>query len=117
MTDLPKVLELAKRPNAVIKVSGACTLSREPYPFPEFLGVNRDCPALQRFRLGAGKIRRAGDCHTEEALRSAIGTSPASGEVRLLVANGGQSGQRLRSPIRWQMTHDGHEKAKVGIAG
>ncbi len=39
----------------------------------EFLGVNRDCPALQRFRLGAGKIRRAGDCHTEEALRSAIG--------------------------------------------
>src|SRR5215218_2940315 len=34
--DLPKVLELAKRPNAVIKVSGACTLSREPYPFQIF---------------------------------------------------------------------------------
>jgi L-fuconolactonase len=33
--DLPKVLELAKRQNAVIKVSGACTLSREPYPFPD----------------------------------------------------------------------------------
>jgi predicted TIM-barrel fold metal-dependent hydrolase len=33
--DLPKVLALAKRPNAVIKVSGACTLSREPYPFPD----------------------------------------------------------------------------------
>jgi predicted TIM-barrel fold metal-dependent hydrolase len=31
--DLPKVLELAKRPNAVIKVSGACTLSKEPYPY------------------------------------------------------------------------------------
>jgi len=29
------VLELAKRRNAVIKVSGACTLSREPYPFPD----------------------------------------------------------------------------------
>jgi predicted TIM-barrel fold metal-dependent hydrolase len=28
--DLPKVLELAKRKNAVIKVSGACTLSKEP---------------------------------------------------------------------------------------
>ena len=26
--DLPKVLELAKRKNAVIKVTGACTLSR-----------------------------------------------------------------------------------------
>ena len=33
--DLPKVLDLAKRQNAVIKVSGACTLSREPYPFPD----------------------------------------------------------------------------------
>src|SRR5262249_24813444 len=31
--DLPKVLDLAKRKNAVIKASGACTLSREPYPF------------------------------------------------------------------------------------
>src|SRR6476660_4132006 len=33
--NLPKVLDLAKRPNVVIKVSGACTLSREPYPFPD----------------------------------------------------------------------------------
>ena len=33
--DLPKVLALAKRPNVVIKVSGACTLSHEPYPYPD----------------------------------------------------------------------------------
>jgi predicted TIM-barrel fold metal-dependent hydrolase len=33
--DLPKIVELAKRKNAVIKVSGACTLSKEPYPFPD----------------------------------------------------------------------------------
>jgi predicted TIM-barrel fold metal-dependent hydrolase len=33
--DLPKVLDLAKRENAVIKVSGACTLSHEPYPFAD----------------------------------------------------------------------------------
>ncbi|MGZ5744330.1 MAG: amidohydrolase family protein, partial [Burkholderiales bacterium] len=33
--DLPKLLDLAKRPNAVVKVSGACTLSREPYPFAD----------------------------------------------------------------------------------
>src|ERR1700693_6037720 len=33
--DLPKELELAKRQNAVIKISGACTLSKEPYPFPD----------------------------------------------------------------------------------
>lgn len=34
-SELPKVLDLAKRPNVAIKVSGACTLSREPYPFPD----------------------------------------------------------------------------------
>src|ERR1700747_3460286 len=28
-------LDLAKRKNVVIKVSGACTLSREPYPFAD----------------------------------------------------------------------------------
>ncbi|MBN8988152.1 MAG: amidohydrolase [Rhizobiales bacterium] len=33
--ELTKVLALAKRKNAVIKVSGACTLSKEPYPFPD----------------------------------------------------------------------------------
>lgn len=31
--DLPKLLDLAKRPNVVVKVSGACTLSKERYPF------------------------------------------------------------------------------------
>ncbi len=33
--DLPTVLELAKRPNVVIKVSGACTLSKAGYPYPD----------------------------------------------------------------------------------
>ncbi|MFT5447038.1 MAG: L-fuconolactonase [Gammaproteobacteria bacterium] len=33
--DLPKVVDLAKRQNAVIKVSGACTLSKDPFPFAD----------------------------------------------------------------------------------
>ena len=33
--ELELVLDLAKRPNEVIKVSGACTLSQQPYPFPD----------------------------------------------------------------------------------
>jgi predicted TIM-barrel fold metal-dependent hydrolase len=33
--DLPKVLDLARRRNVLIKISGACTLSREPYPYPD----------------------------------------------------------------------------------
>jgi len=31
--ELPKVLELAACPNVSIKISGACTLSREPFPY------------------------------------------------------------------------------------
>jgi L-fuconolactonase len=33
--NLPKVLKLAERGNVVIKVSGVCTLSRQPYPFED----------------------------------------------------------------------------------
>jgi len=33
--DLPKVLDLAKRPNVVIKVSGACTMSMQPFPYDD----------------------------------------------------------------------------------
>ncbi|HEX4408267.1 MAG TPA: amidohydrolase family protein [Xanthobacteraceae bacterium] len=31
--DLPQVLTLAKLPHVAIKISGACTLSREPFPY------------------------------------------------------------------------------------
>ncbi len=31
--DLPKVLDLARRPNVSLKVSGACTMSREAFPY------------------------------------------------------------------------------------
>ena len=30
---MPKVLALAAHPNVIIKISGACTLSHEPYPY------------------------------------------------------------------------------------
>ena len=33
--DLPKVLELGRQPNVSIKITGACTLSREAYPFKD----------------------------------------------------------------------------------
>ena len=33
--DLPKVLDLARRKNVVIKISGACTLSKQPYPYDD----------------------------------------------------------------------------------
>lgn len=33
--DLPKLLALAELPNVTVKISGACTLSREAYPFKD----------------------------------------------------------------------------------
>ena len=33
--ELPKVLELARLENVTMKITGACTLSREPYPFAD----------------------------------------------------------------------------------
>ena len=33
--DLPKVLALAARDNIAIKISGACTLSHEPFPYKD----------------------------------------------------------------------------------
>ena len=62
--DLPKVLDLARRPNAVIKVSGACTLSREPYPFPDIwdpLARVFDAWGFERCLWGTGldaRVRR-----------------------------------------------------------
>jgi L-fuconolactonase len=33
--DLPKVLALAHHDNVAIKITGACTLSRQPFPYPD----------------------------------------------------------------------------------
>ena len=33
--DLPNLLALAEHENVVVKISGACTLAREPYPYPD----------------------------------------------------------------------------------
>ena len=33
--DLPKLLALAQYPNVAVKVSGACTLAHQPFPYPD----------------------------------------------------------------------------------
>ena len=33
--DLPNVLKLAQQPNIMLKISGACTLSHQPYPYDD----------------------------------------------------------------------------------
>ena len=57
--DLPKVLDLARRPNVVIKVSGACTLSRQPHPFPDIWDPLKrifDAWGFERCQIGRAHV-------------------------------------------------------------
>lgn len=78
---LPKVLELAKRPNAVIKVSGACTLAREPYPFPDIWDPLKrifDAWGFERCLWGTDWTRAFAVVNYEQAVRPFLETSRLS---------------------------------------
>jgi predicted TIM-barrel fold metal-dependent hydrolase len=58
--DLPRVLALAARPNVAIKISGAGTLSHEPFPYPDLwdpLGRIFDAFGLERCLWGTDWTR------------------------------------------------------------
>jgi predicted TIM-barrel fold metal-dependent hydrolase len=61
--DLPSVLALAAQPNVAIKISGACTLSHEPFPYPDIwepLGKMFDAFGLDRCIWGTDWTRATG---------------------------------------------------------
>src|SRR5437867_1397051 len=71
--DLPKVLDLAWRPNAVIKVSGASTISREPYPFPDIWGPLArvfDAWGFERCLWGTYRTRAFAAVNYEQAVEA-----------------------------------------------
>ena len=77
--DLPKVLELASRPNAVIKVSGACTLSLEPYPFPDIwdpLARVFDAWGLDRCLWGTDWTRAFAVVNYQQGVEPFVKTEP-----------------------------------------
>ena len=83
--DLPKVLELAKRKNAVIKVTGACTLSREPYPFPDIwdpLARVFDAWGFDRCRWGTDWTRAFAVVNYEQAVEPFLKTDRLSDTER-----------------------------------
>ena len=58
--ELPKVLALASHPNIAIKISGACTLSHEPFPYRDIwdpLGRIFDAFSLNRCMWGTDWTR------------------------------------------------------------
>ena len=89
--DLPKVLELAKRKNAVIKVSGACTLSREPYPFPDIwdpLARVFDAWGFDRCLWGTDWTRAFAVVNYEQAVDPFLETDRLSDSERAMLMGG-----------------------------
>lgn len=61
--DLPKLLALAAYPNAQVKISGACTLSREAYPYNDIWDPIRriiDAFGIERCMWGTDWTRTSG---------------------------------------------------------
>jgi predicted TIM-barrel fold metal-dependent hydrolase len=89
--ELPKVLDLAKRPNAVIKVSGACTLSRQPYPYPDIWDPLRrvfDAWGFERCLWGSDWTRAYAVVNYEQAVKPFLETDRLSDSERAMLMGG-----------------------------
>jgi L-fuconolactonase len=89
--DLPKVLALAKRPNVVIKVSGACTLSQKPYPFPDIwdpLARVFDAWGFDRCLWGTDWTRAFAVVNYEQAVTPFLKTDRLSATERAMLMGG-----------------------------
>jgi predicted TIM-barrel fold metal-dependent hydrolase len=89
--DLPKVLELAKRKNVVIKVSGACTLSKQPYPYPDIwdpLARIFDAWGFERCLWGTDWTRAFAVVNYENAVKPFVETKRLSDSERAMLMGG-----------------------------
>ena len=89
--DLPKVLDLAKRKNVVIKVSGACTLSKEPYPFNDIwdpLARVFDAWGFERCLWGTDWTRAFAVVNYEQAVKPFLETKRLSETERAMLMGG-----------------------------
>ena len=89
--DLPKVLDLAKRKNAVIKISGACTLSQKPYPFPDIwdpLARLFDAWGFDRCLWGTDWTRASAVVNYEQAVEPFLRTDRLSDSDRAMLMGG-----------------------------
>src|SRR3954454_21832080 len=89
--ELPKVLELAKRPNAVIKISGACTLSKEPYPYNDIWDPLRrifDAWGIDRCLWGTDWTRAFAVVNYEQAVEPFRNTDRLTESERAMLMGG-----------------------------
>jgi L-fuconolactonase len=101
--DLPKIVELAKRKNAVIKVSGACTLSQKPYPFPDIWDPLQrvfDAWGLDRCLWGTDWTRAYAVVNYEQAVEPFLKTDRLSDSDREILMYGATAKAYGWSPKR-----------------
>ena len=89
--ELPKLLDLARRPNAVVKVSGACTLAREPYPFADIwdpLARVFDAWGFERCLWGTDWTRAFAVVNYEQAVEPFLKTDRLTATERAMLMGG-----------------------------
>ncbi len=89
--ELPKVLDLAKRKNVVIKISGACTLSKEPYPYNDIWDPVRrliDAWGIERCLWGTDWTRAFAVVNYEQAVKPFLETKRLSDSERAMLMGG-----------------------------
>lgn len=89
--DLANVLELAKQPNAVIKVSGACTLSKAGYPYPDIwdpLARVFDAWGLDRCLWGTDWTRAAAVLSYEQGVEPFRATDRLTDDEKAMLMGG-----------------------------
>ena len=94
--DLPKVLALAAHDNIAVKISGACTLSREPFPYNDIwdpLGRIFDAFGFDRCMWGTDWTRAVGLLTYEQGVEAFRVTNRLSDSDRAVLM--GESLQRI----------------------
>jgi L-fuconolactonase len=100
--DLPKLLPLAAHPNVVVKISGACTLSHEPFPYRDIWDPLRrifDAFGLDRCLWGTDWTRAVNLLSYRDAVEAFRVTDRLTESERALLM-----GESLARVYRWRPT-------------
>lgn len=101
--DVPKVVALASRPNVVIKISGACTLSHLPFPYPDIwdpLARIFDAWGMERCLWGTDWTRAAAILSYAEGVQPFLLTDRLSASDRAMLMGGACARAYGWSPTR-----------------
>jgi predicted TIM-barrel fold metal-dependent hydrolase len=85
------VLALATFPNIVVKVTGACTLSHQPFPFDDLwepIGRMIDAFGVDRLMWGTDWTRAVGHCSYHDAVAAFRDTDHLSDADRSALMGG-----------------------------